>query len=368
MTAGRGDDVRRAGARRRLVSAGVLADRMAATLVHHEPGWRLPRLTALARRYNVSAAEIDAAINELAARHLLRRLPDGQVYRASPAEYCVPLEGLSGLSSHVDPMGGQLVCKSRHVSRRRAPEDIGRSLGLEPGEAVLAIRCLWTVGGEPGALSTTYLPERLGHGLPEIATPPFVAADMPSPQGPGRRESRQDRRDRHGAGPEGPGPDGPGGSVANGSAAEGPAAEGTVAEGPAEGSVAEGPLGSGSPAGSSPVGGQGTGSGSPANGPCATEAPPPPVGPGHARALQIEMAPPPPSVARSLRLAAGELVATVTVAFEDPAAHSPIALTMAMLRPDLFRIVVQATTEDVPAGDLDRFPTAWTHAAAGWEP
>jgi hypothetical protein len=53
-------------------STGVLADRMAATLVHHEPGWRLPRHTALARRYNVSTAQIDAAVAELAARHLIR--------------------------------------------------------------------------------------------------------------------------------------------------------------------------------------------------------------------------------------------------------------------------------------------------------
>src|SRR5262245_13366612 len=82
----------------------------AAVLVHHEPGWRLPRLTALARRYSVSSAEIDAAIEELAARHLVRRLPDGQVYRASPAEYWVPLEGVFGLVSRVDPMGGHLAC------------------------------------------------------------------------------------------------------------------------------------------------------------------------------------------------------------------------------------------------------------------
>jgi hypothetical protein len=146
MTADRADDVRRAGARRKRVSAGVLADRMAATLVHHEPGWRLPRLTAMARRFNVSAAEVDAAIDDLTARHLLRRLPDGQVYRASPAEYQVPLEGLSGLTSQVDPMGGQLLCKSRQVSRRRPPEDVGRSLELEAGEPVLVIRCVWTVG------------------------------------------------------------------------------------------------------------------------------------------------------------------------------------------------------------------------------
>ena len=282
MTADRADDVRRAGARRRRVSAGVLADRMAATLVHHEPGWRLPRLTAMARRFNVSAAEVDAAIDDLTARHLLRRLPDGQVYRASPAEYRVPLEGLSGLTSYVDPMGGQLVCKSRQVSRRRPAEDIARSLGLEAGEPVLAIRCVWTVGGEPGALSASYLPERLGRRWPDLAAPPFA------------------------------------------------------------------PPGDYLPVGALPTA-------VPADGEAARP-----------RALQIELAAPPSSVARSLRLAAGELVATVTVSFEDPVAHRPVAITTAMLRPDLFRIVIQAGAG--PDGRPDGFASVWTHATAGWEP
>jgi hypothetical protein len=58
-------------------------------------------------------------------------------------------------------------------------------------------------------------------------------------------------------------------------------------------------------------------------------------------------------VARSLRLAAGELVATVTVSFDDPVAHQPVAITTAMLRPDLFRIVIQAGTG--PDGRTDGF-------------
>jgi GntR family transcriptional regulator len=290
----------------------VLADRMAATLVHHEPGWRLPRLTALARRYNVSAAEIDAAIDDLAARHLLRRLPDGQVYRVSPAEYRVSLEGLSGLSSHVDPMGGQLVCKTRHVSRRKPPEDIGRSLGLEPGEPVLAIRCLWTVGGEPGALSASYLPARLGDAVPDIEIIPCLdGADQPLPAGP------------------------PAAAPAAEAAAAGPAAAGA--------GQAPGPL-------------------------WPRRAGQAVAGLGRARAVQIELAPPPPSVARSLRLGAGEPVATVTVSFEDPAAHYPIALTTAMLRPDMFRIVVQAGAPAPPGADPDGLATAWTHTAEGWEP
>src|ERR1700678_2421538 len=71
-------------------ATGVLADRIAAALLHREPGWRLPRRSALARRYNVGMPEIDAAISELVRRSLIRRLPDGQLYRASPAEYLIP--------------------------------------------------------------------------------------------------------------------------------------------------------------------------------------------------------------------------------------------------------------------------------------
>lgn len=34
-------------------AAELLADRIAATLVNHEPGWQLPRPSAIARRHNV---------------------------------------------------------------------------------------------------------------------------------------------------------------------------------------------------------------------------------------------------------------------------------------------------------------------------
>src|SRR5438270_13416931 len=104
-------------------AAGVLADRIAAALVHREPGWRLPRRSALARRYNVSLNEIDAAVADLARRSLVRQLPDGQLYRASPADYWIPVEGVTGLATRLDPMGGTIACQNRHVSRRDAPRD-----------------------------------------------------------------------------------------------------------------------------------------------------------------------------------------------------------------------------------------------------
>src|SRR5690242_13049631 len=135
----------------------VLADRMAAALVHREPGWRLPRRSALARRYNVSLTEIDAALGDLARRSLVRRLPDGQLYRASPADYWIPVEGAGGLGTRLDPMGGTIACQTRHVSRREAPQDVAWALHLPSGAPIRVIRSVWVSDGDPAAVSTAYL-------------------------------------------------------------------------------------------------------------------------------------------------------------------------------------------------------------------
>jgi DNA-binding GntR family transcriptional regulator len=137
----------------------VLADRMAAALVHREPGWRLPRRTALARRYNVSLTEINAALGDLSRRSLVRRLPDGQLYRASPAEYWIPLEGAIGLGTRLDPMGGTIACQTRHVSTRDAPQDVAWALHLPCGAPIRVVRCVWVSAGDPAAVSTAYLSE-----------------------------------------------------------------------------------------------------------------------------------------------------------------------------------------------------------------
>ena len=140
-------------------AAGVLADRMAAALVHREPGWRLPRRSALARRYNVSLTELDIAITDLARRSLVRQLPDGQLYRASPADYWIPVEGAGGLGTRLDPMGIPIACQTRHVSRREAPQDVAWALGLAAGAPIRVVRCVWSAAGEPAAVSTAYLRE-----------------------------------------------------------------------------------------------------------------------------------------------------------------------------------------------------------------
>jgi hypothetical protein len=271
--------------------AGVLADRLAATLVHHEPGWRLPRPSALARRYNVRPNQVEQAVRELAARHLIRQLPDGQLYRASPAEYLISMNGVPRLGAHVDPMGSDVTCRSRKVSWRRAPEDIGSALGSAAADSICVIKCHWSVNGDPAAISTTYVTmEAAGKVSESIDAPNGAVGDLLF----------------------------------------------SVPGGEAEAGGRPGPLGL-------PV------------------------------ALHLEMQPPPSSVARGLRLRAGQPAAMVTVRFDDPGTRSPVALTVAALRPDLFRIVIDSPADASPlralaTGDAFEEPVALADNRAQAEP
>jgi hypothetical protein len=275
----------------------VLADRLAAVLVHHEPGWRLPRHSALARRYDTSVTLIDAAISELVKRHLIRRYPDGQLYRASPAEYQISLEGVPGLTPAVDPMGGELTCQSRQTSWRRIPEDISWALHINPGEPACVVRVLWTAGGQPAACATTYLPAVLARQV--------SGSDAGVP-----------------------------GKADAGAASFDPATVASAlsllphAAGPHAGEAAERFV--------IPV--------------------------GTATSMQLEMQLPPPAVARSLRLSVGEPAAIVTVRFDDPETRKPVGLSVTVVRPDLFRIVVQSPAAPLPDGGEGNFTRTWTHA------
>lgn len=234
----------------------VLARRIAASLVQHEPGWRLPRHSALARRYGVKAAEIEDALAELAARQLIRRLPDGQLYKVSPAEYLIALEGVPGLSTLTDPMNSQIVCQQRQASLREAPGDVCRALGVPPQEQVGVIRTHWSSCGEPAAVCTTYLVRELaGPFLDEADGTGAAAGDAPQP-----------------------------------ALADVPGARG--------GEI------------------------------------------GRPASVLVELQAPAQALARRLRLEPGQLAAVVTTRFDDPQQHRPVALTVAVLRPELFRVVV----------------------------
>ena len=256
----------------------MLAERLAALVIGREPGWRLPRPTILARRFNVNVLEIECAARELVRRRLVRQLPDGSMYRASPADYHITLEGVPGIGAAIDPMGASITCTSRHVSWRRIPEDIALILGLLPAVEASVIRCHWAANGYRAALSTSYLAGR--------ADPPDSSA-----------------------------PDDPGPLDAMFSLAP-PAILGPV---PDIGAV-------------------------PGTGVVPTAGPVP-------AAMHIEMQAPPLSAARSLDLAPGEPAITITVRFHAPTPPwPPVALTVALLRADLFRIVLDTPQRPGPAG------------------
>jgi DNA-binding GntR family transcriptional regulator len=161
----------------------LLAGRLAAALGSHEPGWRLTRTSELARRFGASAAEVEAAVAELASRHLVRQLRDGQVYLASPAEYLTTFEPLPGLGSVIDPMGATITCTEHRVTQKPVPEDTRRALRLAPGAQACTVQRTWTAGRCPAAVSTTYLPACLagllvpGQGSP----PPEIGAILNPP-------------------------------------------------------------------------------------------------------------------------------------------------------------------------------------------
>jgi hypothetical protein len=269
------------------VAASVLAERIAAALVHREPGWRLPRRSALARRYNVSMAEIDTAIGELIQRSLIRRLPDGQLYRASPAEYLIPVEGVGGLTTRLDPMGGDVACRARHVSQRGAPQEVASALGLTGNSPVRVVRCVWAAGADPVAVSTAYVPEAIAASVPRQALASFEEMLHPIP---GARSP----------------------SELSDSPAEPADIDDVDVTSPPEEE---------------------------------TDMPADPMdrmpGVTSARAVDIELSPPQPAVARSLRLVPGQSAFSVTIRFDDPDTHTPVGLTVVVLKPEFFRVVIE---------------------------
>lgn len=246
----------------------VLTSRIAASLAQHQPGWLLPRPSVLARRYHVTTGQVTAAIDELAARHLVRLLPDGKACRISPADYMLELEGQHGLSARVEPLHGQLRCRSKSVAWHPVRPDVESALGIAPGEPVCILQMLWTLSGEPVAASTTYL---AGPTAAEVLAG-IEAADLESIRAilpmPPERAAMSD------AGPD------------------------DLAE---SGRLALIP-----------------------------------------HALHIEMQQPPPWAAKALRLSACDSAIGITVSYAEPAEGGAAALTVAVLRPSEFRVIVDS--------------------------
>lgn len=243
----------------------VLAERIGASLANHEPGWRLPRVSELARRHNVGTDEVHAAVNQLIARQIVRRSADGQLYRASPAEYLISIDGLAGMSAVADPMGRDLTCLSHGMVHQAASEAAVRALRLPPGTQLGVLRLAWAVDGVPAAVSTTYLARNAAQ---PGSLAPWIAAD---------------------------------------------AGRGVLPLAVPTGDLAN--RGESRPA-------------APASRP---------------EAVSVQLALPPVSVSRRLRLRPGQLAILVTVLTGTDPGTGPAALTVTVLRPDMFSVNLVTT-------------------------
>jgi DNA-binding GntR family transcriptional regulator len=229
---------------------GVLACRIAGSLVHHEPGWRMPRFSVLARHFGVSQEQVAEAVDQLAARRLVRREPDGRFSRSSPAEYHIPLSAGACLQTAIVPVSGALTCRAKTVSKEKLRDDLAWALRATAGEPGCVLKLQYADGDELAALSATYVTAAFRPLLDKLAT--------------------ED------------GPD------------------------------------------LLPLGGD-------------------PAAAGRGReAVQLEMQQPSAGVAGLMHLAPGEKAIVVTARIDERAVGGPTALTVAVLRPDRFRITVSS--------------------------
>jgi DNA-binding GntR family transcriptional regulator len=252
---------------------GVLACRIAGSLVHHEPGWRMPRFSVLARHFGVSQEQVADAVDQLSARGLVRRQPGGHFSRSSPAEYHIPLSAEASLRTAIVPLRGALTCRAKTVSKEKLRDDVAFALRASAGAAGCVLKLQYAGGDELAALSTTYVTAAFRPLLDKLA-----AEDAPEllPLG----AQTVDRRGR--------------------------------------------------------------------------------------QAVQLEMQLPSAGVASLMRLGPGEKAIVVSATIDDRAGGGPAALTVAVLRPDQFRITISSAESplvawrDFPAEGQRASARPWT--------
>jgi hypothetical protein len=269
------------------LAISVLTNRIAAALANHEPGWRLPRLSVLARQYDATSELLTAAIGELAARGLIRRTSAGQFCRATPAHYVLPFAGsLHGLRARADPVGGDLSVKSRSASVHPVRDDIKCVLQVASDEPARILQLVWAVGGKPAAITATYL-------VPQLAESVLTELDPAEPDGmcallPLTPLAGADVQD-----------------------------------------VA-------SPSWLLP------------------------------RALHTEMQQPPRWAAQALGLTACQRAVMISTRYDDIRDGKPVALTIAVLRPDLLRVTIASSGQPILATDSGEVSPGWNHVDGDW--
>lgn len=123
---------------------------------------RLPSETALAAEYSVSRVTVRAALSTLQSQGLIDiRHGSGSFVARFGDEMRVGLQELRSISDTIRRMGATPSMQRRSLTRRRGSAAEQTTLGLGPGEAVLALERAVLADGQPVAFSYDVLPARL---------------------------------------------------------------------------------------------------------------------------------------------------------------------------------------------------------------
>lgn len=130
-------------------------------------GDQLPDEFAMCELLGVSRGVVRQALTELCYEGLLNRQRGRGTFVSAPKTAEGLISGLRGLADDA-ALRGELV-DSKVLALREVPanETVARSLNLSPGDPVVELERIRSLGGEPNNLVTTYLPSKLVPGLTE---------------------------------------------------------------------------------------------------------------------------------------------------------------------------------------------------------
>ncbi|BAS26369.1 GntR family transcriptional regulator [Limnochorda pilosa] len=144
----------------------------------YAPGDQIPTELELSRRYQVSRVTVKQAIQRLATEGHLYRVQGKGTFVAKPR---IPrwLKQVQSFIEEMSAKGMVVETVALDVGLHPCDRQVAEALKLEVGEPVNRIKRLRKVDGDPVALQTSYVPDRLCPGLaqlPEIRSGSLYAA------------------------------------------------------------------------------------------------------------------------------------------------------------------------------------------------
>jgi GntR family transcriptional regulator len=148
--------------------AVVLADSLHQMLGQLPPGSRAPSEHELAQRHGVNRLTARAVLQELEARHVVRRRQGAPTYVVRRYDYLVSASLPPSWTTAVREAGGEPVNATESIEVVPASEDVAHGLGLTVNDPVILLRRLRFVDGLLAGAADSWLPADLVPGLPEV--------------------------------------------------------------------------------------------------------------------------------------------------------------------------------------------------------